>query len=172
MSDQSYSTPYEVIVLRILKASVKKHRIWNSILAMLIRIQSARRIWAGSFFYAKNMQAPPKGPSKLSKLPARICTTKQFSTSQNTCNSYSSILAKMSDHNPGFVEPTGPAPATCKVVSAATVADKLLQEVKSSLQKFDRAPLLVGFLANNDPAARMYANWTEKTCTQKLVVSC
>jgi hypothetical protein len=134
---------------------------------MLIRIQSARRIWAGSFFYAKNMQAPPTGPSKLSKLPARICTTKQFSTSQNTRNS---IIAKMSDNNPGFVEPTDLAPATCKVVSAATVAEKLLQEVKSSLQKFDRAPLLVGFLANNDPAARMYANWTEKTCTQKLVV--
>ncbi|KAH0608425.1 uncharacterized protein H6S33_001559 [Morchella sextelata] len=72
----------------------------------------------------------------------------------------------MSDNNPGFVEPTDLAPATCKVVSAATVAEKLLQEVKSSLQKFDRAPLLVGFLANNDPAARMYANWTEKTCTQ------
>lgn len=60
-------------------------------------------------------------------------------------------------------------PATCKVVSAATVAEGLLKEVRASLEKMERAPLLVGFLANGDPAARMYANWTQKTCKQKYV---
>lgn len=63
-----------------------------------------------------------------------------------------------------------PPPATCKVVSAATVAEGLLKEVRASLEKMDRPPLLVGFLANGDPAARMYANWTQKTCKQKYLL--
>lgn len=75
----------------------------------------------------------------------------------------------MSDKNPGFDDTTDPPPATCKIITAATVAEGLLQEVRTSLQKLDRAPLLVGFLANSDPAAKMYANWTEKTCKQKYV---
>lgn len=58
-------------------------------------------------------------------------------------------------------------PASCKVVLSKNVANGLLAEVKQGLQTLDKAPHLVGFLANNDPAARMYAEWTEKTCQEK-----
>jgi len=63
------------------------------------------------------------------------------------------------------------APPACKVVYASTVAEGILREVKFAVEKLGRAPLLVGFLANADPAARMYASWTEKTCLQKFVNS-
>ncbi|KAI9702074.1 MAG: NAD-dependent 5,10-methylenetetrahydrafolate dehydrogenase [Candelina mexicana] len=56
--------------------------------------------------------------------------------------------------------------ASCKVVLAGNVAKSLLMEVAEGLQKSEKAPLLVGFLANTDPAARMYADWTKKTCTE------
>ena len=59
------------------------------------------------------------------------------------------------------------APASCKVVLAATVAKDLLVEVSQGLPKVHRTPLLVGFLANKDPAARKYAEWTERTCQEK-----
>ena len=58
-------------------------------------------------------------------------------------------------------------PASCKVVLAGSVAKSLLAEVHEGLEKLDKPPSLVGFLANADPAARMYANWTEKTCQEK-----
>ena len=61
----------------------------------------------------------------------------------------------------------GSDPASCKVVLAGTVAKFLLSEVSEGLSKLPRAPLLVGFLANSDPAARMYADWTDKTCKEK-----
>ncbi|KAI9776253.1 MAG: NAD-dependent 5,10-methylenetetrahydrafolate dehydrogenase [Geoglossum umbratile] len=35
-----------------------------------------------------------------------------------------------------------------------------------ALAKLPKPPLLVGFLANADPAARMYAHWTAKTCKE------
>lgn len=57
--------------------------------------------------------------------------------------------------------------AGCKVVLAGTVAKSLLTEVTEGLAKLPAAPLLVGFLANSDPAARMYADWTERTCKEK-----
>ena len=58
-------------------------------------------------------------------------------------------------------------PASCKVVLAGSVVQNLLTEVSEGLSKLARAPLLVGFLANTDPAARMYADWTERTCKEK-----
>ncbi|MCJ1363467.1 NAD-dependent 5,10-methylenetetrahydrafolate dehydrogenase [Acarospora aff. strigata] len=58
------------------------------------------------------------------------------------------------------------APASCKVVLAATVAKSLLAEINEGLQHLDKPPLLVGFLANGDPAARMYADWTARTCKE------
>ena len=58
-------------------------------------------------------------------------------------------------------------PASCKVVLAGTVAKSLLSEVSDGLSKLQRTPSLVGFLANSDPAARMYADWTSKTCKEK-----
>ncbi|KAI5819277.1 hypothetical protein BZA77DRAFT_276230 [Pyronema omphalodes] len=75
----------------------------------------------------------------------------------------------MSDHNPSFTppeRPTSPPPASCKVILAGTVAKNLMGEVQSGLQKVGRKPLLVGFLANSDPAAKMYADWTGKTCSE------
>jgi methylenetetrahydrofolate dehydrogenase (NAD+) len=42
-----------------------------------------------------------------------------------------------------------------------------MAEVKADLAKLGRKPLLVGFLANSDPAAKMYADWTGKTCEEK-----
>ncbi|KAK4982281.1 Methylenetetrahydrofolate dehydrogenase [NAD(+)] [Elasticomyces elasticus] len=58
------------------------------------------------------------------------------------------------------------APPSCKVVLAGAVAKKLLSEVSENLQKLSQPPILVGFLANKDPAARMYADWTGRTCRE------
>ncbi|KAH6567211.1 hypothetical protein BASA62_006231 [Batrachochytrium salamandrivorans] len=55
---------------------------------------------------------------------------------------------------------------SCKVIQAADVAAAFVTEIKASIVATNAKPLLVGFLANNDPAARMYAQWTAKTCQQ------
>ncbi|KAK4560643.1 Methylenetetrahydrofolate dehydrogenase [NAD(+)] [Recurvomyces mirabilis] len=52
---------------------------------------------------------------------------------------------------------------SCKVVLASAIAKALLVEVTADLQKLHRIPRLHGYLANKDPAARMYADWTAKT---------
>ena len=57
--------------------------------------------------------------------------------------------------------------ATCKTVLAATIAKSLLAEVSEGIANLDKPPLLVGFLANADDGARTYANWTNRTCTEK-----
>lgn len=57
--------------------------------------------------------------------------------------------------------------ASCKVVLAGTVAKGLLVEVSEGLLKLKKSPLLVGLLANKDPAARKYAEWTDRTCREK-----
>jgi len=54
----------------------------------------------------------------------------------------------------------------CKVILAQSVAKSLLSEVQENLRKLGRSPHLVGFLANSDPAARMYADWTARTCKE------
>ena len=61
----------------------------------------------------------------------------------------------------------GQPSTSCKVVPASTIAQGLLEEVKDGLSKLNEVPLLVGFLANGDPAARKYAEWTNKTCKEK-----
>jgi methylenetetrahydrofolate dehydrogenase (NAD+) len=58
-------------------------------------------------------------------------------------------------------------PPTCKIILAATIAKGLLAEVKEGLSGLQKKPLLVGFLANKDPAAQMYADWSAKTCIEK-----
>ncbi len=58
-------------------------------------------------------------------------------------------------------------PPTCKVILAATIAKGLLAEVKEGLSELSQKPVLVGFLANDDPAAQMYADWSAKTCIEK-----
>ncbi|KAE8148421.1 hypothetical protein BDV25DRAFT_158293 [Aspergillus avenaceus] len=57
-------------------------------------------------------------------------------------------------------------PATCKVVLSKNVVTGLLSEVQEGVKTLEKPPHLVGFLANNDPAALMYAQWTEKTCQE------
>jgi len=69
-----------------------------------------------------------------------------------------------------MADPVMPAvPATCKVVLAGTIAKGLLSEVAAGLSELDFKPKLVGFLANEDPAAQMYADWSAKTCREKQV---
>jgi methylenetetrahydrofolate dehydrogenase (NAD+) len=60
-----------------------------------------------------------------------------------------------------------PVPATCKVILAQGIAKGLLAEVKEGLQKLSIKPKLVGLLANDDPAAKMYADWSMATCIEK-----
>ena len=66
---------------------------------------------------------------------------------------------------------TAPIPPTCKVVLAQGIAKKLLAEVADGLEALKKEgiqkPKLVGLLANEDPAARMYADWSRKTCIEK-----
>jgi len=58
-------------------------------------------------------------------------------------------------------------PASCKVVLANNIAKGLLTEVQHGLQQLSRPPHLLGILANTDPAAKLYAEWTAKTCKEK-----
>ncbi|CDO91883.1 unnamed protein product [Kluyveromyces dobzhanskii CBS 2104] len=45
-----------------------------------------------------------------------------------------------------------------------TYVEEIVKKVESLRDIRPDGPLLVGFLANNDPAAEMYASWTQKTC--------
>ncbi|EDO15631.1 hypothetical protein Kpol_489p12 [Vanderwaltozyma polyspora DSM 70294] len=53
-------------------------------------------------------------------------------------------------------------------ILASTVAnnfgEEIIKKVDSLKSSLPNGPLLVGFLANNDPAAEMYATWTKKSC--------
>ena len=51
-----------------------------------------------------------------------------------------------------------------RTILASTIAKPYIEEISSSLSNIAFRPKLVGFLANSDPAAEMYANWTAKTC--------
>ncbi|KAH8910605.1 tetrahydrofolate dehydrogenase/cyclohydrolase [Coniochaeta sp. PMI_546] len=61
-------------------------------------------------------------------------------------------------------------PKTCKVILADTIAKNLLQEVHDTLAKIQAKdavqPCLAAFLANDDPAAVKYAEWSKKTCEE------
>ncbi|KAL2911972.1 Methylenetetrahydrofolate dehydrogenase [NAD(+)] [Polyrhizophydium stewartii] len=54
----------------------------------------------------------------------------------------------------------------CQVVNAAKVATAFINEVRAAIDASAASPLLVGFLANDDPAARKYAEWTARTCQE------
>lgn len=58
-------------------------------------------------------------------------------------------------------------PPTCKVVLAAGIAKGLLAEVQEGLATLKTKPRVLGLLANDDPAAKMYADWSSKTCIEK-----
>ncbi|KAK0628464.1 hypothetical protein B0T17DRAFT_154390 [Bombardia bombarda] len=61
-------------------------------------------------------------------------------------------------------------PKTCKVILADTIAKKLLAEVRETLVEVQSPgalkPTLAAFLANDDPAAVQYAEWSKKTCEE------
>jgi hypothetical protein len=56
---------------------------------------------------------------------------------------------------------------SCKVIVAGTIAKSLLTEVRDGIQTLANAPHLLGILANDDPAAKLYAGWTQRTCEEK-----
>jgi hypothetical protein len=58
-------------------------------------------------------------------------------------------------------------PASCKVILANSIAKNLLAEVADGLKQLSFKPLLVGFLANDDPAGKQYADYSAKTCLEK-----
>ncbi|RCK56610.1 Methylenetetrahydrofolate dehydrogenase [NAD(+)] [Candida viswanathii] len=51
-----------------------------------------------------------------------------------------------------------------RTILASTIAKPFQEEVTKAVHQLSFTPRLVGFLANDDPAAKMYANWTGKTC--------
>lgn len=51
-----------------------------------------------------------------------------------------------------------------RTILASTISKQYVEEITSELAKLSFQPKLVGFLANADPAAKMYADWTSKTC--------
>jgi methylenetetrahydrofolate dehydrogenase (NAD+) len=59
---------------------------------------------------------------------------------------------------------TQPAETLCKTILANTIAKSLQAEVQTNLSKLGTTPHLLGILANDDPAAKVYADWTGKTC--------
>ncbi|CAK9441377.1 uncharacterized protein LODBEIA_P52450 [Lodderomyces beijingensis] len=61
-----------------------------------------------------------------------------------------------------------------RTILASTIAKPYQEEVINAVNRLSFRPTLVGLLANDDPAAKMYANWTGKTCeslgfTYKLI---
>lgn len=66
---------------------------------------------------------------------------------------------------------TSEVPKTCRVITAETIAKGYLTEVKDTLAKIQGnrsgEPTLAAFLANGDPAAVKYAEWSKKTCEDK-----
>ena len=85
------------------------------------------------------------------KFPSRATGTSQFQQRRSF---------KMS------APPAAPA-HSCKVILSSAIAKKLLEEVTAGIKALEQPPRLHGFLANADPAARQYAEWTQKTCTDK-----
>ncbi|CCH43022.1 Methylenetetrahydrofolate dehydrogenase [NAD+] [Wickerhamomyces ciferrii] len=50
-----------------------------------------------------------------------------------------------------------------RTILASGIAKGFIEEVENGVKALGRSPKLVGFLANEDPAAQMYADWTGKT---------
>ncbi|TPX34332.1 hypothetical protein SmJEL517_g02945 [Synchytrium microbalum] len=61
------------------------------------------------------------------------------------------------------------AETACSVVQPSDIAAPFLEEIKNKLAAGSEKPLLVAFLANDDPAAKRYAEWTGRTCRQANV---
>lgn len=56
-------------------------------------------------------------------------------------------------------------PSICRVISAASIAEPFKEEISKGIASLGFKPMLRAFLANNDPSAREYAEWTGKTAT-------
>jgi methylenetetrahydrofolate dehydrogenase (NAD+) len=54
----------------------------------------------------------------------------------------------------------------CKTILAGTIAKNIQAEVNAGLAKLQKKPHLLGILANDDPAAQVYADWTGKTARE------
>ncbi|KAI7865658.1 hypothetical protein BDF14DRAFT_1729942 [Spinellus fusiger] len=61
-------------------------------------------------------------------------------------------------------------PASCKTILASKVSASFRDQIKKDIKERNVNPTLVGFLANDDPAAIKYAEWTAKTCAETGVV--
>ncbi|KAI9029940.1 hypothetical protein CLU79DRAFT_414798 [Phycomyces nitens] len=57
-------------------------------------------------------------------------------------------------------------PASCKTILASRVSASFRDQIKQDIKERNIRPKLVGFLANEDPAASKYAEWTAKTCAE------
>ncbi|KAI8884391.1 NAD(P)-binding protein [Backusella circina FSU 941] len=55
---------------------------------------------------------------------------------------------------------------SCKTVLASKVSSSFRDQIKGDIKERSIRPKLVGFLANEDPAAIKYAEWTAKTCAE------
>ena len=51
-----------------------------------------------------------------------------------------------------------------RTVLALTIAKPYIDEIEHGVRELTFTPTVVGLLANDDPAAKMYATWTGKTC--------
>ncbi|KAI8646489.1 hypothetical protein BD408DRAFT_399603 [Parasitella parasitica] len=54
----------------------------------------------------------------------------------------------------------------CKTILASKVSASFRTQIKEDIKERNIRPKLVGFLANDDPAAIKYADWTAKTCAE------
>ncbi len=104
--------------------------------------------------------------------PVSVYTLNLHSQKSASSSVATSLLSGISSYLESYHYPmtnlmSDGGPASCKVVLAGTVAKELMVEVSKSLSILGKAPLLVGFLANQDPAARKYAEWTDRTCQEK-----
>ncbi|KAI8327455.1 hypothetical protein BD560DRAFT_361476 [Blakeslea trispora] len=55
---------------------------------------------------------------------------------------------------------------SCKTILASKVSASFRDQIKADIKERQIHPKLVGFLANEDPAAMKYAEWTSKTCAE------
>lgn len=53
-----------------------------------------------------------------------------------------------------------------RTILSSTIAKLYTSEISNEVKKLTYSPKIIGFLANNDPAGLMYANWTSKTCRE------
>ncbi|KAI9311641.1 hypothetical protein BX666DRAFT_1994069 [Dichotomocladium elegans] len=63
-----------------------------------------------------------------------------------------------------------PTTTSCKTVLASKVSASFREQIHKDIKERQIQPKLVGFLANEDPAAKKYAEWTAKTCAETGVL--